>query len=224
MRIDSDATSHLGSQLTNSHTHHITKCLHEEETNKKNAGAAGIRMDTYQAAEKTMSGEEPMIAELGTDTRRAGRKTRTGAGLFREMWEAMGEEGSNKKENVLAVFDRDRSGRGVREMLLTVRQNISDYIVNKWETVRDKIKIGTQSALRRFGKNQDGFAMSSDIGQQAPGNNGRRAWEKENDQKGTRQNQEDIPTAYQADNHLMDSYSKTGEYCKINENLTFQKK
>lgn len=224
MRIEGDTTAYSGNQLTHSHTHHITKCLHEEETDKKNAAAAGIRKDTYQAAEKTMSEEEPMIAELGTGTRRTGRKTRTGTGFFREMWEAMGEEGTAEKRSILSVFDRDGSGRGVREMLLTVRQNISDYIVNKWETVRDKIKISTQSALKRFGKNQDGFAMSSDIGQQAPGNNRRRAWEKENDQKGTRQNQEEIPTAYQAENHLMDSYSKTGEYCKINENLTFQKK
>lgn len=224
MRIEGDTTAYSGNQLTHSHTHHITKCLHEEETGKKNAAAAGIRKDTYQAAEKTMSEEEPMIAELGTGTRRTGRKTRTGVSLFREMWEAMGEEGTAEKRSILSVFDRDGSGRGVREMLLTVRQNISDYIANKWETVRDKIKIGTQSALKRFGKNQDGFTMSSDIGQQASGNNRRRFWEKEENQKGTRQNQEEIPTAYQADNHLMDSYSKTGEYCKINEILTYHKK
>ena len=66
MRIEGDTTSYSGNQLTHSHTHHITKCLLEEETNKKSAGAAGIRMDAYQAAEKTLSAEEPMIAELGT--------------------------------------------------------------------------------------------------------------------------------------------------------------
>lgn len=224
MRIESDTTSYLGNQLAHSHTHHITKCLHEEEADRKSGAAAGIRKDAYQAAEKAMSEEGSMAAELGAGMRRSGRKTGTGVGFFRGVWEAMGEEGKDKRENILPVFNRDRSGRGVREMLLTVRQNLSDYIVNKLETVRDKIKIGTRLARKRFGKNQDGFTMSSDIGQQAPGNNNRRTWEKENDKKGTRQNREELPTAYQADNHLMDSYSKTGEYCKINENLTFQKK
>ncbi len=224
MRIESDTTSHLGNQLTHSHTHHITKCLLDEEADKNRGAAAGIRKDSYQASEKAVSGEEPMLTGLGADTLRSRKKPGTGVGLFQEIWNAMGEEGENERGNILPVFDRNRSGRGIREMLMTVRQDISYYIVNKWEAVRDKIKIGTRSALKRFGKNQDGFTMSSDIGRQAAGNNSRRFWEKEEDKRGTRQNREEIPTAHQADNHLMDSYSKTGEYCKINENLTFQKK
>lgn len=224
MRIESDTTSYSGNQLTHSHTHHITKCLHDEDVNKNKGAAAGIRKDAYQVSEKAVSEEEPALTGPGGDTLKSRKKPGTGAGLFQEIWNAMGEEGEDEKGNILSVFDRNGSGRGIREMLLTVRQGISDYIVNKWETVREKIKIGTRSALKRFGKNQDGFTMSSDIGRQAAGNNNRRFWEKEKDKKGTRQNQEEIPTAYQADNHLMDSYSKTGEYCKINEHLTFQKK
>lgn len=224
MRIDSDTTSYSGNQLTHSHTHHVTKCLLDEDVSKNRGAAAGIRMDAYQASEKAVTEEELMLTGLGADTLKNRKKPGTGAGLFREIWNAMGEEGENEKGNVLSVFDRNGSGRGIREMLITVRQDIADYIVNKWEAVRDKIKIGAHSALKRFGKGQDGFAMSSDVGRQAAGNNSRRFWEKEEDKKGTRQNQEEIPAAYQADNHLMDSYSKTGEYCKINENLTFQKK
>lgn len=224
MRIESDTASYSGNQLTHSHTHHITKCLLDEDVNKNSGAAAGIRKDTYQASEKTAAEEEPMLTGLGAETLRSRKKPGTGVGLFQEFWNAMGEEGEDQKGNILPVFDRNGSGRGIREMLVTVRENISDYIVNKWEAVREKIKIGTRSALKRFTKNQDGFTMSSDIGRQAAGNSNRRFWEREEDKKGTRQNQEEIPAAYQADNHLMDSYSKTGEYCKINENLTFQKK
>ncbi|MDE7008885.1 MAG: hypothetical protein K2P07_12145, partial [Lachnospiraceae bacterium] len=47
---------------------------------------------------------------------------------------------------------------------------------------------------------------------------------KKEDKKGTRGRKEEIITAQPADNHLMDSYSKTGNYCKLNENLTYQRK
>lgn len=224
MRIDGDTTSYSGNQLTHSHTHHITKCLHEEETARNTGAAAGIRRDTYQAGEKAASEEEMLVTGLETGTKRSGKKTGTGISFIRGMWEALGDEGEGEKGNVLLVFSRDRIGQGVREMLLHVRQNLSDYIVNKWEAVKGRIRIGTRSALKRFGKDTDGFTMSSDIGQQTAGNNRRNAWEREEDKRGTRQDKEEIPTAYPADNHLMDSYTKTGEYCKINEHLTYQKK
>ncbi|MDE7286107.1 MAG: hypothetical protein K2N55_04590, partial [Lachnospiraceae bacterium] len=42
-------------------------------------------------------------------------------------------------------------------------------------------------------------------------------------ENGTRRKVQDLRTAAMADTHLMDSYSKTGEYCRLNENLTYQK-
>lgn len=224
MRIDNDTTSYSGNQLAHSHTHHITKCLHEEEIAKKSGAGAGIGRDTYQAAETAVSEEELRGLGLiaGTD-RRQRQAIRSGKNLFQEMWDAMGDEGESAREGVLPFFDRDRDSRGVRAMLSAVRQDISFYIVNKWEAVREKIKVGTDFARKHFGRNRNGFTMSFDIGQQAAGNN-RKNWEKEEKNKGTRQQQEEIPSAYQADNHLMDSYSKNGEYCRINENLTYRKK
>lgn len=221
MRIDHDTASYSGNQLAHSHTHHITKCLYDEETSKKSGAAAGIQRDTYQAAEAAASEEELQGIGLAADQRQS-RASKSGRNLFREIWDAMGDE-DGTEEHVLPIYSQERGSRGVRAMLSAIRQDFPAYIVNKWTAVREKIRVGSYSLRKHFGRNRDGFAMSSDIGQQAAGNRQNR-WDKDEKQKGTRQEQEEIPSAYQADNHLMDSYSKNGEYCKINENLTYQKK
>lgn len=223
MRIDNDTASYSGSQLAHSHTHHITKCLYEEETAKKSGAGAGISKDIYQAAEMTSEEDLKGIGLASMTNERVKKASRPGTNLIRGIWDAMGDDDSSLKENILSVYDRDGENRGVRAMLSAVRQNISSYIVNKWEAVREKIKVGTDSARMHFGRNRNGFAMSSDLGRQTAGNNPK-SWEKDDKNKGTRREQEEIPSAYQADNHLMDSYSKNGEYCKINENLTYHKK
>lgn len=221
MRIDHGTASYAGDQLAHPHTHHITKCLYEEETSKKNEAAAGIRRDTYQAAQTAALEEDLQGIGLAADQRQY-QTSKSGKNLFREIWDAMGDDES-AGEHVLPFYGRDRASRGVRAMLSAIRQDLPAYIVNKWTAVREKIKVGSSSLRRHFGRNKGGFAMSLDIGQQAA-QNGQNRWDKDEKQKGTRQKQEEIPSAYQADNHLMDSYSKNGEYCRINENLTYQKK
>lgn len=49
MQIKNDLHSYTGADYTKSHTHHITKCLHEEEEKKQTAGAAGIRNKALEA-------------------------------------------------------------------------------------------------------------------------------------------------------------------------------
>lgn len=190
---------------------------------RKKRSRGGIGKDTYQAAEAVPEEELKGIGLASVTDKAVQRTSKSGTNLLRGIWDAMGDDDSSLKENILSVYDRDRENRGVRAMLSAFRQNISSYIINKWETVREKIKVGTDTARMHFGRNRNGFAMSSDLGQQTAGNK-RKSWEKDDKNKGTRQEQEEIPSAYQADNHLMDSYSKNGEYCKINENLTYQKK
>ena len=219
MRIDNDTASNLGSQLTHSHTHHITKCLYEEEGIKKSGAGAGIGRDTYQAA-KVVPEENLGGAGFASP---ADKKFKSGKSFFRGMWEAMGDNHEDGEERILSAHDRNGAVWGVRDTITSVRLNISSYMVNKWEAAREKIKVGTDFARKYFGRNKKGFTMSSDMGQQTAGE-GRKKWEKDEKQKGTRGAGEEIPLAQQADNHLMDSYSKTGEYCKINENLTYWKK
>lgn len=229
MRIDNDTTSYSGSQLNHSHHHHITKCLmEEEEGNRRQTGAMGIKKDTYQAGANASQGERDAIG-IGIGTAGRSGRSRLGKGLVREIWDAMGDEGTSTKKGTSPLHERTadqytRGIHGVSAVISSFRQNLSSYVVNKWENVRDKIRTGIHTSLKHFGKDKDGFAMLSDAGNQTDGQKGTKEWKKEADGKGTRISREEIPTALPADNHLMDSYSKNGEYCKLNENLTYQRK
>lgn len=230
MRIDNDTTSYTGGQLTHSHHHHITKCLmEEEESSKRQAGAMGIKKDTYQAGSTGTSQEQTDPVGIGlSEARRSGR-FKIGKGFVRDIWDAMGDEGTSAKKgtsplHAQAADQHTRGIHGVNAMVSAFRQNLSSYVVNKWEYVREKIRTGIHTSLKRFGKDKDGFTMLSDAGHQTDGQKGTKEWKREEMQKGTRVGKDEIPTAYPSDNHLMDSYSKTGEYCKLNENLTYQRK
>lgn len=229
MRIDNDTTSYSGNQLTHSHHHHITKCLMDEESSKRQTGAMGVQKDTYQAgASNAAQGEQEAIG-IGIGTAGRSGRIRFGKGFVREIWDAMGDEGTSAKKGTSPLHDQlvdqyTRGSHGVSAVISSFRQNLSSYVVNKWENVREKIRTGIHTSLKRFGKDKDGFAMLSDAGNQTDGRKGMKEWKREEDRKGTRIGREEIPTAYAADNHLMDSYSKNGEYCKLNENLTYKRK
>lgn len=231
MRIDNDTTSYSGGQFSRSHHHHITKCSFGEHETGIQTGTMGMKKDTYQAgAAKAVNGEAG-IAGVGLgEVRKAGR-FRIGKGFVKGIWDAMGDEDSAKRASQGSTASGSGIGKefqsrdihGVSVMLSNIKQGFSYYIVNKWESVREKIKTGIHTALKQFGKEKDGFTMLSDAGHQPDGRKSPGDWKK-GDKKGTRGRKEEIITAQPADDHLMDSYSKTGNYCKLNENLTYQRK
>lgn len=229
MRIDNDTTSYTGSQLTHSHHHHITKCVMEEEKGRPDAGAMGIKRDTYQAGAGNAAKEETGTIGMGMDMAQRSGRFRIGKGFVRDIWDAMGDEGTSAQKGISPLHDQsaDSHARGVHSMtaaLSAFRQDLSSYVMNKWENIREKIRTGIHSSLKRFGKDKEGFAMLSNAGHQTDGRKGTEKWKQEEDRKETRTGREEIPAAYQEDNHLMDSYNKTGEYCRLNENLTYQRK
>lgn len=222
MRIESDTTPYSGEQLNHSHHHHITKCLHEEKSTKLAGGAAGISKDTYQSSDAASMEEKGSETGIGLSASAKPGKAKLGLGLVKGMWDSLGDEGdASAREGVLPMHDKTQHLQGVKAAVSGIRQNLSHYIVNKWEAVRERIKVSTNSLLKRFGKNHDSFSMLSDAGHQADGQRNGENWKKDGKQ-GTRRERAEIPSVYQ-DSHLMDSYSKTGEYCRLNENLTYQK-
>lgn len=228
MRIDNDTTSYSGDQFTHSHHHHITKCAFEEHETRRHAGAAGMQKDTYQAGAVKAVQEEINAIGIGQGTGQKNGRFKIGKGFVKGLWDAMGDDEHTAEKNVVSLYSKktdsqDRGFHGISAAISGYKQEFSHYIVNKWERVREKIKTGIHTALKRFGRDKDSFAMLSDAGHQTDGNKGPKDWEKAK-QKGTRTSREEIPEVYPADNHLMDSYSKTGEYCRLNENLTYQRK
>ncbi len=221
MRIESDTTPYTGDRLGHSHHHHITKCMHEEKDKKPAGGTMGIDKDAYQSSSAVP--EKSDMSLNGFSMPAAKGKSSRGLAVIKGFWDSLGEEGeASAAKGILPMTDRTLSLHGVKAAVSAVKQNISYYIVNKWEAVREKIKVGAGSLLKRFGKKQDQFSMLSDAGHYARGQRKEESWSRE-EKKGTRSGEEKIPSFYQADSHLMDSYSKTGEYCRLNENLTYNK-
>lgn len=226
MQIQGDYHSFSGREYQNTHTHHFTKCLHEEEYQKKEGASAGMRQDTLSSASGQKEEQEKNV-DFSWATGSSAKGLKRGISKIKGIWNAMGEEDAEKAEKsaVGSITGKETPVyEGVEGASSAIRLRLPDRIVNKWESLRMKIKAGVKSALKRFGREQDTFgALSDPKGRFA----GKKGAEHQYDPKangGTRKGSPDILTADMSDTHLMDSYSKNGEYCRLNENLTYQKK
>ena len=210
------------------HTHHFTECLHEEQVMKKPEGgapaSAGAALEIQ--GNSTAGKAENIVPETQTGGSSFGKKV---LGFVQGIWDAMGKEGSHQ-QNPVTIYEREdaASGKGLLRSVSVassaIKQSFSVQVVGRLETVREKIKVGVHTALKRFGKDSEPFGTLTDPGTGSllggrAGSGARRRGNK----SGTRQDRNQvIRTVQMSDEHLMDSYSKSGTYCKINENLTYQ--
>lgn len=227
MEIQNNYNSFSDRRYQESHTHHITKCLHEEEHEKNKGMAAGIRKDALSAGEEEKARQEsPFLNEAaGTRAKSAGRLgLKKGLSVIKGIWDSMGDEkqAQSAAEKSFAAENKTLSGEGIDAASSAVRQGLPYRIVNKWESVREKLKAGLSTALKRFNRG-DAFAALTDPKGNFRGKKGSHRHTLEKTGRGTRQGRPEILTAELSESHLMDSYSKTGEYCRINENLTYHK-
>ncbi len=138
----------------------------------------------------------------------------------------MGDETQNGSlKTTLSIgrrgFIRQRAAAAVSAAVSLV---IPSGMINSLENVKEKIKTGTRRILKRLGRKEEAFTALTDTKENFTGRreDGRKSGGHK--EKGTRMKPESISTAGMQDSHLMDSYSKTGAYCRLNENLTYQKK
>lgn len=231
MQIGRDYSPYSDSDYNyNTHTHHFTKSLQEEQPLKKKGGItaenAGVTLELRgnEGAQKA--------SELLTKTqlKMGGSRDKKGLGFLKGIWDAMGEKES-QTQDVPALYDRKdkREGRGVMQSIYAaisaIRQVFQGQITGLTGTVREKIKVGIHTALKRFGRENEAFGALTD-----PGTGtffGQRAGNKKGEHSagtGTRKDEETLLRTPELSNeHLMDSYSKNGTYCKLNENLTYHK-
>lgn len=227
MQIRNDFTSFSGREYQNSHTHHITKCLHEEEHKKHEAAATGIKQGATDSGTSQKT-QQDVVFEHGSSTERQTSQVKKGFGTLRGIWDSLGDEKHAQPQRTYSE-ENISPGRenffhnGINAVTTAIRVAISDRIVNKWENVRERIKVNFKSALKRFGRDHDAFGTLSDPKGRFTGKKGTQERYDERAGKGTRRKEPDLRTAAMSDTYLMDSYSKTGEYCRLNENLTYQK-
>lgn len=228
MQIQNDYNPHSGLNYEPAHTHHITKCLHEEEHIKQQTGAAGIKNKalSFDAAQeqKGLDG----FYEYGSGIHREIGGGRGKPGVIREFWDSLGEEKEKGAENILAAWEKEKESSqmhtaGISAVSSAIRQIVPNFVITKVGNVREKIKAGIGAALKRFGKREDAFGALSNPGSYFGGKRKGKEEISEKTGKGTRRANQEIITATISDSHLMDSYSKTGRYCRLNENLIYQK-
>lgn len=228
MQIGGNYRSYSNSDYNyGTHTHHVTECLHEEQPLRKKgetASNAGVILEIHGNEERERA------AELRTEipTRADGSGGKKGFGFLKGIWDAMGES-EEQAQNVTALYERKdpEAGRklmqNIHAVVAAIRQAFHWQITGPFETVREKIKVGISAALKRFGGGNEPFGALTDPGtgtflEQRTG--GKK--EEHGAGSGTRKDEDTlIKTPEISDEHLMDSYSKNGTYCKLNENLTY---
>lgn len=227
MEIQNNYNAFSDRRYHESHTHHITKCLHEEESAKNKQMAAGMKQDAVSLDEGEKAEQDSLFtygAVSGIKNSTSGRGLKKGLEVVKGIWDAMGDEETTKAtaEKGLVTGSEMVKDAGIDAASSAIRQGIPFRIAAKWESVRERLKTGLSTALKRFSKG-DAFSALTDPKGNFRGKKGSGRREIERTGRGTRQKRPDILTASLSESHLMDSYSKTGEYCQINENLTYHK-
>lgn len=115
--------------------------------------------------------------------------------------------------------------RAVSGIIPMIRQGFNVLITERFESVRERLKVGIHTALKRFGKDSEPFGALTDPGTGSLfGSRTGNGTGKGSSKSGNSHiKEENIESTSGINEHLMDSYSKSGKYCKINENLTYSR-
>lgn len=220
MQIQNDFNAYSNTEYHSTHTHHITECLNgHEEKPKEESGALGGK-GSSSIREPSGQGEGERIFFQGNSSGitkpEAGPKK--GVGLIRRLWDSMGEEGRSGEKAATAAGEGRIRGDfvgGIAAASSAVRNLLPPYLTEKWEVVRDKVKAKAEAAFQHFN-------TLPDPGRRFLGKKEEKQRRREGAGRRTGRAKPEI-LSEAPDTHLMDSYSKRGEYCKLNENLTYRR-
>lgn len=158
-----------------------------------------------------------------------------GLNLIQDFWESL-EETDTEAENEVPeapiseengeiddeVLEETGVQRGISTVLSGIKQFFDVRIADRITALGERLKVGLQTALKRFGKDSETFSALTDPGTGSLFG-GRTGGEGKGKRRGNGQEQDvDVKPSSKINEHLMDSYGKNGKYCKINENLTYQ--
>lgn len=222
MQIRNDYTSFQNRNYQEGHTHHITECLHDDQTKKKE-GAAGAGVSTVDMQNKTAEfSKEGVIYQMSTDSAAAKRtEKKSGTSLLKGFWEALGDEGAQDSKNVMSVL-KDNLLSGIHGAAASIRNAFQYQVVERLQNIPVRVKEVLKGAKTKFGNGKDTFTALTG-GQTPSGRGSADARKKREGQVTSTGKDEDVPMKILKHSHLMDSYSRQGEYCQLNDNLTYRK-
>ena len=227
MQIQNNFKNYSGTEYQKSYTNHGAERFYGPEEKRPEGWET-------TAKEGRLGQEQPAKTEAGQLLSRennSGRKNqetglKKGVSVIRQIWDSMGEEDNAVEKGVLSAEEgriKGDSAGGILAAITAIRTQVSSYIIEKWEGTRDRVKEGAGAAFKRFNKRKDAFLALADPGRRSLGKkeekHGRQG------QAGRREGRTkpEILSAVVSDTHLTDSYSKTGEYCKLNDNLSYRR-
>ena len=211
MKIQNNYHAYSGGEYQKSHTYSMPE-------NSRGSGAETEDSEkSSRAAYGPAKGKEADIfihtPESGKEQEKGSKK---GVGLLREFWDAMGDESKEGK----TALEEEAQETGEQREIYGIPEVFGQFFFRRvtvnWMEFKDKVKAGADVAFQSFEKKKDDFFALAD-----PKNFFRKNFRKKREEKQKRRElaekragrQKDILTA-NTDSPLMDSYSKSGEYCK----------
>lgn len=223
MQIRNDYTSFQNRNYQEGHTHHITECLHDDQTKKKEgAGGAGAEASNVQGKTVEIS-KDGVIYQMSADKaalKETGKKS--GTSLIKGFWDSLGDEGTQDSKNVMTVLKNNLLS-GIHGAAASIRGSFQYQVADRIQNIPVKIKEVLKGARAKFGRGKGAFTALT--GGQTPAGKDNSGTGKKNreGQVTTTRKDDDIPMKVLKHSHLMDSYSRQGEYCQLNDNLTYSR-
>ena len=196
----------------------MSDCIHEKGQSRPEEGAAGAeaQVNSSEAVLSETGKQEPGGSYTGQPEKANERKK---PGFVKGFWDSLGDEKRQDGQRKNPAFGESLTA-GISRAATALHEIFPHRIVNKWESVREKIKVSASAALKKFSGGKDTFAALTNMGSHK--GNGKSVGSGKAEPKktpGSREEKPDIQTAEASDSHLLDSYTKTGEYCSLKENI-----
>lgn len=207
MQIRNDYHSGQGQAYSQSHSHHITECIHQEEHKKKTGNMSarssmGKQQDTGKAAVE-------YVASFAVEEMSVNQSSKK-KGSIKSFWDSLGEDETSSK----SLVDKQAILNGIPAMAAAMQGFWEGKVIKPLVALKDRIKTMPSRAISRFGKDRGNFGELLKGGMLFDG--GKSKGKKE-------QEKEELQMKQPEDQHLLDSYNKSGNYCRLHENLTYQK-
>lgn len=225
MQVRNDYTSYQGMDSNrNNHNHHVTDGFYEEVAKKTESGAGG--QSTFPSEGENVRAESSQTPQnIHTALYSAAKESRSTKKVSwaRQFWDYLGDESDGNSKAATHLSFRQVVMNGISSATAAFHESFPYRIINKWVDVRESIRTHVSTALKKFGKGREAFAALSDDRMPSGKREGRHTREQRKEQIRARRAEVEVSIQTPAHNHLMDSYSKNGEYCQLNENITYRR-
>ncbi len=220
MQIRNDYTAYSNQNFEHNHTHNITECMHEEMP-EKCVGASGKGVSDTVSYQQQRRDSLELFSTVTQETLHQNAKKNKMS--FKGFWDSLGEDGTQRNFKKIPLSVKEAVVSQLQGMIHSAGAALHNMMQHKFirslTRVPATIKMELSAALKRF-KGGESFAALTD-GRMPSKQNASK--ERQKGQVTTKRREEEIKAKELTNSHLMDSYSKKGTYCKINENLTYQK-